>query len=401
MEKADIVIVGGGIAGLAVAVTLCSGSTLDVVLVEKRGIGANKTTPVVFPETIKEFGLSDSIYQYYSRYVFHSPLGAMARFDYQRNALASLNYRKACIILYEQAASNGLELCQAKAVNWSPAIPEPAHPLLINLDNGDNLQTQVLIDASGQAQWAAKQLRIRLSPCYSVCYGEFLTGCSFEDSSTFRLLAPNRRYGTGGGWFYPIGVDSASVGYAILVREPCQADKNLAAGYRAAKQEFQPYADWVKEGVRQQVEGGIIPVGRIGRFVDHRILIVGDAAGQANPWLMMGTNPGLNNGRLCAQVVLRAFAKKRFDRSMLSLYERQWAKSNRGPFWRAASTIEPVLMEQTDEGWDQFVAASQSLSPEQQLRQMRDNHASVFQKVYAVVGYARRQFVRWVRGPRL
>lgn len=384
MEKVDVVIVGSGIAGLAAATTLCSESDLKVILVEKRSIGANKTTPVVFPEMINEFGLENSIQQYYTAYAFHSPLGAIVRYDYQRNALASLDYKLACKTMYEQAAINGLELCKANVLNWLPAIPDPAQPFLIYLDNGDSIRTQVLIDASGQAQWAAKQLQIRVSPYYSVCYGEFLTGCSFGDSSTFRFLAPNSRYGRGGGWFYPIGESSASMGYAILVRTPHKQERNPALGYLAAKQEFQPYADWVKEGVIQKIEGGIIPVGRISRFVDNRILIVGDAAGQATPWSMMGINSGLNNGRMCAQVVLHAFARKRFDRSMLSLYEHQWLKSNRVRFWRAVRSIEATWMQATDEDWDKFIAADQVLSPEKQLKIMRDNPVPPFWPASAV-----------------
>jgi digeranylgeranylglycerophospholipid reductase len=397
MEKVDIVIVGGGIAGLAVAKTICSDSNLDVVLVEKNSIGANQTTPVVFPDTICEYGLEDSILQYYTGFVYHSPLRAMAKFDYKRNALASLNYQKACMTLYEQASSNGLELYKGKAVNWSPRIPDPAQPLLIHLDNGEKIQTQVLIDASGYTQWAAEQLQIRLSPYYSVCYGEFLTECSFKDSSTFYFLAPNSHYGNGGGWFYPISKKSASLGYAMLTQKPFQPEKTLVEGYLKAKQAFQPYADWVKEGTCQQKERGIIPVGRISRFVDNRVIITGDAAGQANPWCMMGINTGLLNGRLCAKVVLEAFSKKRFDRSILSSYERQWYESNNKAFRVVTNIVIPDFLQRSDEDWDQFTSLYNGLSPEQQLWYLRDYPSSIFYRAYAVAGYIRRRLVKWIR----
>ena len=399
MEKADVVIVGGGITGLSAAVTICSESNLDVVLVEKTGIGSNQTTPAVFSEAIDEFGLGDSVLQNYTGFVFHSPLGAIARFDYQRVALASLDYQKACTFLYERAASDGLELRMAEAVYWSPAVPDPTQPLVIHLDNGNSIRTEVLVDATGHVQWAARQLQIRLSCYYSHCFGELLTDCSIEDGSAFRFLGPNSRYGNGGGWFYPLGEDSASIGYAIVVQESQIDRTQLMTGYQAARQEFRPYTDWVKEGVRQRIESGIIPVGRIGRFVADRILIVGDAAGQAHPWTVEGCRPGLYNGRLCAQVVLRAFAQKRFDRSILSSFERQWARSNRERFWRTASVAE-LTWTQSDQGWDRYIAAIQCLSPEQHLRALRDHQASAFQQAYAVAGHVRRQFVKWIRGRR-
>ena len=126
MLRTDVTIVGGGIAGLASAVTLCSQSHLDVLLVEKNGIGANKTTPLVFPEMIFDLGLEKSIYQYYHKYSFHSPLGSVANFDYKRNALASVDYSEACNILYRKACQNGLKLSKAKAINWFPLSPDPS-----------------------------------------------------------------------------------------------------------------------------------------------------------------------------------------------------------------------------------------------------------------------------------
>lgn len=223
MEKADVVIVGSGIAGLAAAFTLCEESSLAVVLVEERAVGANRTTPIVFPDTLDAFGLGESIQQNYSRYEFHSPLGATASFDYKRDALTSIDYRKACASLYERAAGNGLQLRKARALDWSPSNPDPRLPLVVHLDNGDSIQTQVLIDASGHAQWAAKRLNIRLSPYYSVCYGEFLTGCSVKEHSSFWFLAPHSRYGSGGGWFYPLGESSVKYG----IRNSCEGAASL------------------------------------------------------------------------------------------------------------------------------------------------------------------------------
>ncbi len=397
MQRADVVIVCGGVAGLAAAVKLCSESNLDIILVEKKKIGANKTTPLVFSEIISEFGLEDSVHQYYMKYAMHSPLGAIATFDYQRNALASLNYQKVCTTLHERSSSNGLELRNARAVNWSPSAPETSKPLIVNLDNGDSIQTQVLIDASGTAQWAAKQLPVKLSPYYSVCYGEFLSGCSFDDASTVRFFAPNSRYGSGGGWFYPIAEEFVSMGYATLKQKCVQAGKDLIEGYFASKQEFQPYAEWVKKGVVERTEAGVIPVGNIGRFVDNRIVITGDAAGQSIPWSMMGIGTGLANGRMCAEVILSAFAKKRFDRSFLSKYERKWAKLNREPFWRSLSLIEPTWIALNDKDWDDSIKMYQNLSAEDQLRSWKHNYATLFHKVYAVAGYYRRRLAKWFR----
>jgi len=397
MKKADVVIVGGGIAGLSTAAMLCSGSDLDVVLIEKRGIGSNQTTPVVFVGSIKEFGLEGSVLRYYSTFVVHSPLGAIAEFDYRQAALASLDYRKSCSILYNRAAADGLGLRASEATSWSPDIPDPTQPLIVHLDTGEDIQTEVLIDASGHAQWAADRLQIERSQYYSHCFGEYLAHCPVADGTSFCFLAGNSRYGSGGGWFYPTGGDTVSMGYSTAIENPQTDGTRLAAGYLTAKREFQPYSDWVSEGVIRRVEGGVIPIGRIGRFVADRILIVGDAAGQARPWVVMGVESALENGRRCARVVLEAFARRRFDRSILSNYEQEWKRINRERFWRTASVAE-LLWNRSDRDWDRYVVAYQNQSPDQQLRGFRDNRATLFQQAYAVAGYARRQLMKWIEG---
>ena len=398
MDKCDVLIVGGGIAGLSAAVTLCSESDLRVMLVEREKIGSNRTTPAVFWETVHEFGLEDSVLEKYTGFIRHSPLGAYAHFDFGRAMLAALDYQRACDILHKRAMNNGLGLTKAGAVDFSPGVPDPGKPLVIRLDTGDRIQSEVLIDASGYVQWAAKLLHIKGSGYYSHCFGELLTGCSVEDSSSFRFLGPTRRYGNGGGWLYPAGLKSVSIGYSRVTPEATENSSGLIAGYEAAKREFQPYADWVKEGVRERVELGTVPVGRIGRFFADRILILGDAAGQAHPWVVEGCRPALNNGRLCAQVVLDAFAKERFDHAFLSSYERQWNKTNRERFWRTASVAE-LIWNQSDEDWDSVIARCGRLSPEQMLLVMRDNQASLFHRIYAVAGHIRRSIAKRMRMP--
>jgi flavin-dependent dehydrogenase len=397
MDKCDVLIVGGGIAGLSAAVALCSESDLKVILVEREKIGSNRTTPAVFWETVREFGLEESVLAQYTGFIHHSPLGAYARFDFGRTVLAGLDYQKACDILYKRAVDKGLAFVKAGGADFSPPIPDPKRPLVVGLDTGDRIQAEVLIDASGHAQWSAKLLHIETSAFFSHCFGELLAGCLIEEPSSFRFLGPTQRYGNGGGWLYPTGKESASIGYSRVVPDAKGNIADLISGYEAAKREFRPYSEWVKSGLRERVESGIVPVGRIGRFCTDRILIVGDAAGQAHPWVVEGCRPALQNGRLCARVVLGAFASGRFDRSFLLSYERQWNKANRERFWRTASVAE-LTWNQSDAEWDNFIRGAGKLSPEQMLLIMRDNRALFFHKAYAVAGYIRRRAVKWMAG---
>ena len=156
MEKVDVLIVGAGIAGLSAAVKICSESNLSVIIVEKNSIGSNQGIRAVFSKSIDEFGLQDCVLQDYTEFIWDSPLGATARFDYKQIAFSGVDYQRLCGILYARAVKCGLELRKAEVKRWAPKVSSSDLPLQIYLDNGNIIQAQVLIDASGSAQWAAK-----------------------------------------------------------------------------------------------------------------------------------------------------------------------------------------------------------------------------------------------------
>jgi len=394
-NKWDIVIVGGGLAGTSAALTVCNNSDLSIILIEKDKIGANKVTPAVYRETVKEFGLEECILQEYRGFVHHGPLTSAAKFTYDDPIYAAIDYEKACRTLIDQIKPGRLTVVKTEVIS-SQSVRDNGQPLLITLKDGTVLETKLLIDASGFSQWAAHQLNIPRSNLFSQCYGELLTDCINEDSSSFRFLGPKQAFGNGGGWYYPIGKYSASMGFSVVIPEYKIVNKRLIDGYFSAKKLFKPYSDWVSDSHNKRVESGIIPISRIGRFTDNRVLIVGDAAGQAHPWVAEGCRPALFNGRLCGKTALEAFDKGRFDRPFLNAYEKSWNKINKERFWRAASVAE-ITWNLSDQMWDEYIKKISVLDQKLMLAVMLNNYTTPFHKVYARIGYARRQSLKWTK----
>lgn len=398
MENADIVIVGGGIAGLGTAYQLSIRTDLSIVLIEQDAVGDNKTTPVTFPDHLETYHIKESVNTYYSQHVLQSYLGGAARYDYKHKALASIDYSKACNILLKTSQKNGLKRIKAKAQNFYFSKNNKKNVLVLNLNTKESISTQILVDATGYRQWGAGQLGLDRSPYYSVCIGETLSNCSHKQEDAFWFLAPSKHFGNGGGWYYPLKDGRASMGYAQLLSKPVFNKSQLREGFNAAKREFNPFAYWVRDAQPERLEYGIIPVGNLKRFVDDRFLIIGDAAGQAIPWTMMGFDAALKNGILCSDVILDAFKKGRFDKKILGQYEKLWKKNYQEPFWRTMSHIEPVWLSRTDEDWDSFFQSLGTVPAEQQLKNWRYDHVAYYQKIYAVLGYYRRRLWRKIFG---
>ena len=394
-ENFDVVILGGGLAGLSTAVYLAENTHLSIGLVDMRNPGSNRTIRSVYQDSVQKFGLEDAVIRNYHSFIFHSISGTYLKFDYGNRISCAVDYSKACQILCSRAHSRGVEFRKERAISLLQATPEPREQIGLGLVGNSTIMAQVLVDASGPSQWAARQLGIRKSRYFSCCYGERLKGCPIDDYSAFRFLTPHKVYGNGGGWFYPLEEGVASFGYSIVV--PCnQVNRDTFLRYQSAKKEFPPYSTWFAQAQREFVEGGMIPVGRIGQFCNDRLICVGDAAGQANSWSVEGCRPALENGQTAGQVIQLAFEKKRFDRDFLSIFETRWDKKNRERFWRTESVSE-ITWSRTEKQWEKFLKAYQTFTPEQQYWQLRENRVGWLWQVYALGGYARRQLVKRLR----
>lgn len=390
-ERFDVLILGGGLAGLSTALALTCATRLNVALVEMR-VRSSPTIRAVYNDTIEKFGLQAAVRQPYTAMAFHSAGGSSARFDYgETESLSALDYAHACALLRQRAVENGLILRPGRALR----LVTNAGAARLLLAGGAELESQVLVDASGPAQWSARQLGVRRSCYVSRCYGERLAGCRVAQPQTFAFLVQHPRFGNGGGWFYPLGEDTVSAGYS-LVTPIGLAPRDTAWRWAAARAEF-PFLTPQLTGARcESIEGGAIPIGRVGHFCDDRILRVGDAAGQANPWSVEGCRPALENGRLAAQTIQHAFSTNRFDRTALQPYEEAWEQDNRERFWRTHSVAE-ITWGRSEAEWERFLRAYARLSPARQYQHLRENRAGFLGQIYSWLGYARRGSLQWLR----
>jgi 2-polyprenyl-6-methoxyphenol hydroxylase-like FAD-dependent oxidoreductase len=187
-SELDVLIVGGGAAGLSVAIELCTAG-LHVDLIEQREVGWNHALRTVAIDTLHQFGLDDCLLQEYRGLLWDGPLGSKVQFDYGNTAYAAVDYTHLCRILLDHALLNGLVLHRTRALNWTPQLLVPNEPLEIYMSDGNRLSAKLLVDASGPAQWAARRSGIARSAYFSVCYGELLKGINCENPGKFHFLA--------------------------------------------------------------------------------------------------------------------------------------------------------------------------------------------------------------------
>jgi len=394
--RCDVVIVGAGLAGLAAAGEVLRHGNPRLLIVDDRA-EAHEITPLTFADVVADFGLEASVWHTYQAFSMHSPLGSRSLHRFPAPVLAALDYRRACQIMTERIADRGsLQRVHARVVGLRRADEGWA----VSLDGGDVLSCALVIDASGRTQVSARLLGYSGSPRYSHCYGERLEGCAVDDEEVCYFLAGGR-FGSGGGWFYPLGDGAVSFGYAQVTDSPHYPASRVQEGYRRARASFEPYADIVAGAKPVAVETGSIPVGPALPLVGDGLMRVGDAAGQATPWMCMGVGPALVNGVLCGRVAAQAWQRGAFQTADLRAYEREWRKANWAKY-RQAMWLAPLQWVADEGQWDQAVAAQSRFSPDEMLAKLRENYPQWslarlwWFRLYHILGLVRRGVGRWI-----
>ena len=397
--QADIVIVGGGLAGLSAATEVAIHSRASIVIVEHHGLGSNRTTPMTFADVPGRFGLEDCVIGRYRRFSFHSPLGNRSTHAFETVPLVALAYRQACETLFKRASSAGhVSVVSATASR----LVRHDRRWRMALSDGQVLDTPLVIDASGRGLFASRVFGLEQPKEYSHCYGVRLSQCRVPDPDEAIFLAPCRVYGSGGGWLYPLDGNQASFGYATLGRTPVWPGDVVKANLKRALTEFEPYAAWLKGAVQEQIETGTIPIYPLRRFVYDGLLIAGDAAGQATIWSCMGSEAALTAGQLAGEAAVHALRSGDFGVRTLSLYQANWDQCYRRTYQHNA-WISPVVWSMSEEEWNQQIPLTQKLTPDQMVARLRTNWPvptmtqAVFVRAYDVAGRARRGLMRRLR----
>lgn len=302
--KVDVVVLGGGLAGLTSIFPIVHSGKMHVALIEGRDIGSNNPSPLTFFTIVRDFSLADCCKEEYSSFLFHNYQGSSIEFNFSSNQLVVLDYKRACMKMLSklQGYNSSLTFIKALAIG----LVQNENDVLLHLDNGTSIKARLLIDASGKAQFLEKLQGETENKYYSHVYGGTFSGVRNPKEKLCCFLLPNPDFGSGGGWFYSLGHDRASFGYATISEKPNPDFSMLKENFERALHRFEPYAEYLKGAQIEHIESGVIPITPVRRLVQGNAMIIGDAGGMATNWTCMGIEPALEYGRLAGNLSVQA-----------------------------------------------------------------------------------------------
>ena len=300
MERCDVLVVGGGLAGLSSARGLAAAGMRVLLVDQKRALGERiHTTGIFVRRTLEDFALpADCLGPPVRDVVLYSPsrrrLPLSSRHDEFRVGDMGALYQR----MRDEAAEAGAEVrtgCRLLAARADRAAVEV---LLEEAGRRRPVRAGFVVGADGARSPVAAQLGLDRNRAFLIGAEDVLPSALPAGQPPVMHCFVDPELAPG---YLAWVVDDGHQAHVGVAGDPARFRPLAAlAAFRAGLGGLVP----LSTGARIERRGGRIPVGGLlRRIASERALLVGDAAGAVSPLTAGGLDPCLRQSRLAVDVI--------------------------------------------------------------------------------------------------
>jgi digeranylgeranylglycerophospholipid reductase len=374
-EECDVLIVGGGPAGLAAAEAAAKLNARTVLFERQNEIGYPvHTSGGSWMSDMKALAIPENLYHPITKVIFVSP---------RREVPLYYNPAVACVLdvrgVYQHLASRAIAAGASLRVRHTVerTIMDNGRILGVIVKNhiGEriSIHASVTIDASGFSRHIG--VRTEMGEAFHrYGYGaEYdMYAPNYPQDELF-LIMGSKYAPRGYAWAFPRGNGRVRLGVGVL-HPDCEDDAR--AYLDSIVHDLPQLSDKFKDAGPIEYHTGLFPSeGPLDRFSRYGLLLAGDAGGHGSTLVGEGIRFAIYSGQMAGNVAAAAVKAGDTSAAFLGSFDRQW-RARFGRDMDIAYMINKRIANYSDEQWDNALDLMKRLTPTQVAQALRGDFSA-------------------------